>query len=280
MKAQHSILGEEKIVHFAEVNDVVVHYDLRRNGEGKTVLVFINSLGTDFRIWDEVRARLDNDVSTLVYDKRGHGLSDIGATPYRIELLARDLIALLDTLSIPRVVLCGLSVGGLIAQGVYAARPDRVAGLVLSNTAHRIGTEEMWNARIHAIRREGLAGILDATMPRWFTADYRKPDNAAYRAYRNMFVRQPAEGYAATCMALRDADFSALAPAISVPVLCIAGDQDGSTPPALVRELADLIPGARFAEIAGSGHIPCVERPDAYTALLNDFLARVYMENE
>nr|WP_244395464.1 alpha/beta fold hydrolase [Brucella microti] len=169
-------------MQFAKVNDIVVHYDLRWNGNDKPVLVFINSLGTDFRIWNEVRARLGHDVSTLVYDKRGHGLSDIGKTPYTIELLAQDLIALLDRLSIHKAVICGLSVGGLIAQGLYAARPDLVAGLVLSNTAHKIGTPEMWNARIDAIMQNGLASILDATMPRWFTAAYRRPDNAAYQA--------------------------------------------------------------------------------------------------
>ncbi|WP_101433323.1 3-oxoadipate enol-lactonase [Brucella melitensis] len=267
-------------MQFAKVNDIVVHYDLRWNGNDKPVLVFINSLGTDFRIWNKVRARLGHDVSTLVYDKRGHGLSDIGKTPYTIELLAQDLIALLDRLSIHKAVICGLSVGGLIAQGLYAARPDLVAGLVLSNTAHKIGTPEMWNARIDAIMQNGLASILDATMPRWFTAAYRRPDNAAYQAYCNMFTRQPLEGYAATCAALRDADFTAAAHKISVPVRCVAGDQDGSTPPTLVQELASLIPGAVFSQIANSGHIPCVEQPDAYTALLRDFLSHNLLHRE
>jgi len=260
-------------VQFANVNDVVLHYDLQWSGDEKPVLVFINSLGTDLRIWDDVRAKLSNDVSTLVYDKRGHGLSDIGDTPYSIALLAQDLIALLEKLSIRRVVLCGLSVGGLIAQGVYAARPDLVAGLILSNTAHKIGTADMWNARIDAILQNGLASILDGTMPRWFTDDFRKPDNDAFRAYCNMFVRQPLDGYAATCAALRDADFTDAVKAISVPVLCVVGDQDGATPPALVKELASLVPGATFAEIAHSGHIPCVEQPDAYVSLLRDFLS-------
>ncbi len=267
-------------MQFAKVNDIVVHYDLRWNGSGSPVLVFINSLGTDLRIWDEVRARLGNDVSTLVYDKRGHGLSDIGETPYTIELLAQDLIALLEYLAIHKAVICGLSVGGLIAQSVYAARPDLLAGLVLSNTAHKIGTPDMWDTRIAAIKQNGLASILDATMPRWFTASYRTPDNAAYRAYCNMFVRQPLEGYAATCAALREADQTAAVSQISVPVQCIAGDQDGSTPPALVQELASLIPGALFSRIDNSGHIPCVEQPDAYTALLRDFLTHTLPHGE
>lgn len=260
-------------MQFASINDIVVHYDFQRVTGEKPVLVFINSLGTDFRIWNEVRTRLNKDASTLVYDKRGHGLSDIGNTPYTIELLASDLIDLLDRLSIKRAIICGLSVGGLIAQGVYAARPDLVTGLILSNTAHKIGTAEMWNARIAAIQQDGLASILDATMPRWFTPVYRRPDNPAYRAYCNMFVRQPLDGYAATCAALREADLTEVAKNVSVPTLCLVGDQDGSTPPTLVRELASLIPEADFAEIAASGHIPCIEQPDAYVSLLRNFIS-------
>ncbi|MEJ5021817.1 3-oxoadipate enol-lactonase [Ochrobactrum vermis] len=267
-------------MQFTSVNDIVIHYDFQQSTEEKPVLVFINSLGTDFRIWNEVRKRLSNDVSTLVYDKRGHGLSDVGTTPYTIELLASDLIALLDRLSIKQVIICGLSVGGLIAQGVYASRPDLIAGLILSNTAHKIGTAEMWNARIDAIQQDSLASILDTTMPRWFTPNYRHPDNPAYRAYCNMFVRQPLDGYAATCAALRDADFTEAAAKISIPVLCLVGDQDGSTPPTLVRELASLIPGAYFSEIAASGHIPCVEQPDAYVALLRNFLSNRFEHGE
>jgi len=267
-------------VQFASVNDVVIHYDFQRAADEKPVLVFINSLGTDFRIWDDVRERLRNDASILVYDKRGHGLSDIGNTPYTIELLAAELTALLDKLSIRRAIICGLSIGGLIAQAVFAARPDLVAGLVLSNTAHKIGTPDMWDARIAAIQQDGLASIIDTTMSRWFTPAYRRPDNFAYRAYCNMFLRQPLNGYAATCVALRAADLTEAAKSITVPTLCVAGAPDGSAPPAIVRELADLIPEADYAEISACGHIPCVEQPDAYVSLLRNFLSNRFEHGE
>lgn len=267
-------------MQFARVDDIAVHYNFRSVATGEhqgagPVVVFINSLGTDLRIWDGIAARLGDDRAILTYDKRGHGLSGIGTTPYTIQRLARDLVALLESLSIGRAVLCGLSVGGLVAQGVHALRPDLVAGLVLSNTAHKIGTPEMWDTRIAALEKDGLAGILDATMPRWFTPAFRVPENAAYDGYRAMFARQPLAGYVATCMALRDADYTAEARKIAVPTLCIAGDQDGATPPDLVRELAGLIPGARFEVIAGSGHIPNVEQPATYTELLRQFLQQI-----
>jgi 3-oxoadipate enol-lactonase len=88
-----------------------------------------------------------------------------------------------------------------------------------------------------------------------------------------MLTRQALPGYIGTCMAVRDADFIDSAPGISVPTLCVVGDQDGSTPPDLVRSLAGLIPGSRFEVIRNAGHIPCIEQPDALASLIRDFLA-------
>ncbi|MGV6874702.1 3-oxoadipate enol-lactonase [Pseudochelatococcus sp. B33] len=263
---------------------VTIHYDIDRpdtGRDGKLVVVFINSLGTDLRSWTDVRHRLAGDCAVIVYDKRGHGLSDIGATPYTIADHAGDLAALLDHLGQTgdlagrKAVVCGLSVGGQIALGLYAARPDLVEALVLSNTAHKIGSPEMWNARIGAIEAGGLDSILEPVMERWFTPAFRRPDNPAYGVYRNMFLRQPAAGYTATCAAIRDADFTETARRIAVPTLTIAGDQDGATPPELVRSLADLIPGARFALIPDAGHLPGIEQPAAYAAALGGFIAQL-----
>lgn len=262
-------------MQFANVNNVALHYDLRRADIQKPVLVFINSLGTDFRIWENVRERLGDDVTSLVYDKRGHGLSDVGETPYTIELLANDLIGLLELLDLRKTIICGLSVGGLIAQAVYAARSDLVAGLVLSSTAHKIGDRELWDVRISAVANDGLRGILENTMARWFTDAFRRPDHDIYRGYCNMFARQPPDGYVATCAAIREANFGQTARNVMVPTICLVGDQDGSTPPTLVRELADLIPGAGFSVISGCGHLPCVEQPDAFVGLVRRFLHEI-----
>lgn len=258
---------------FKRLGDVAVHYRLIGDAASRPVLAFANSLGTDFRIWEALVEPLAADFTLLFYDKRGHGLSDIGPARAGIEDHAGDLEALLGALGIARAVVCGLSVGGLIAQALCRRRPDLVAALVLCDTAHRIGTAEAWNARIAAVEADGLESILDAVMERWFTPDYRTPANAAYAGYRNMLARQPVAGYALACAAIRDADYTDAARKIAVPTLCIVGDQDGSTPPELVRSLADLIPGARFEIIAGAGHIPCVEQPGALATLIRAFVA-------
>ncbi|MFS8046154.1 3-oxoadipate enol-lactonase [Rhizobium sp. BR 314] len=259
-------------MQFARINDVTIHYQIIGGPADKPVLVFANSLGTDFRIWRDVIVRLAGDFAIVLYDKRGHGLSDLGQMPYSIEDHATDLAGLLDFLSVKNAIICGLSVGGLVAQSLYQRRPDLVRALILCDTAHKIGTAESWNARIAAVEAEGIESIVDAIMERWFTPAFRRPENIAYAGYCNMLIRQPVEGYAATCAALRDADLTEAAAKIAVPTICIVGDQDGSTPPELVLSTAKLIPNARYEVIKDAGHIPCVEQPEALTEVIRAFI--------
>ena len=185
-----------------------------------------------------------------------------------------DLIALLDYLEVKSAVICGVSVGGMIAQNVYIKRPDLVSGLILCDTGHKIGTLEFWNDRIAAIREKGLYGFADAILERWFTAEFRSAGNPSLAGYKNMLTRTTLEGYIGTCEALRDADFTKDAPRISVPTLCMVGDQDGSTPPSLVEELCALIPKSQFELIEQCGHIPSIEQPEQVLKLIRAFLSR------
>lgn len=259
-------------MQFARINDVTIHYQIIGGPADKPVLVFANSLGTDFRIWRDVIVRLAGDFPIVLYDKRGHGLSDLGQMPYSIEDHATDLAGLLDFLSVKDAVICGLSVGGLVAQSLYQRRPDLVRALILCDTAHKIGTADSWNARIAQVEAHGIESIVDAIMERWFTPAFRRPENIDFAGYCNMLIRQPAAGYAATCAALRDADLTEAAARIAVPTICIVGDQDGSTPPELVLSTAKLIPNARYEVIKDAGHIPCVEQPEALTEVIRAFV--------
>jgi len=261
-------------VNFARVNGVTLHYDLTEPDTDKPVLVFSNSLGTDFRIWDDLTATFAEDYRVLRYDKRGHGLSETGTTPYKIEDHSADLAGLLDHLSIKGVIAVGLSVGGMIVQDLAARRPDLVRALVLCDTAHKIGTAEMWEERIAALEEGGLVPMLEPVMERWFTADFRRPDNPVYAGCCQMFVRQGYEGYVGTCHALKDADLTESTAKLTVPVLCLVGDQDGSTPPEMVKGTADIIAGSDFAIVEGAGHIPCVEQPAKQEIIMRKFFAK------
>lgn len=263
--------GDDGAMRFVTINGRAVHCDLD-GPEDAPVLVFSNSLGTDLRVWDGLAGALGARFRLLRYDLRGHGLSDGSAGPYAMADLVEDLSALLDRLGIAEAIVCGLSVGGMIAQGLSAARPELVKGLVLCDTAHRIGPPEMWETRMAAIREGGIAAVADAILERWFSPAFRAGRPEELAGWRNMLLRIPVEGYLGTCAAIRDADQSAAARAISVPTLCLGGSEDGATPPDLVRSLADLVPGARFELIEGAGHLPCVERPDILAALITGFL--------
>lgn len=254
----------------ADLGDVQLHYRIDGDPDGAPV-VFANSLGTDLRLWDAILPLLPRGLKFIRYDKRGHGLSSCPAAPYSMGALVRDAERLLDHLEVRDCAFVGLSIGGMIAQGLAVKRLDLVRSLVLSNTAARIGTAEMWHDRISAIRTGGIDALADAVMDRWFSARFRATPDISL--WRNMLVRQPADGYAGCCAAIAGTDFYTPTSGLRLPTLGIAGDQDGATPPDLVRETVDLIPGSRFHLIRGAGHLPCVENPAEFAEILALFLA-------
>ena len=255
-------------MQFAKVNGGVTCF-ADEGPRDAAAIVLINSLGTDFRIWDDVARSLTGRYRVLRSDKRGHGLSEMRKGPATMADFAADLAALLDRLEIARAHVVGLSIGGLIAQELYRVRPDLVASLVLSDTAHRIGTLESWNTRISKVETSGIGAIADGIMQVWFSSGYHEKYPDAIAGWRAMLTRTPLDGYIMACRAIRDADLTEVAKQIRVPTLCVVGDEDGSTPVALVRELSMLIPGARFEVVVGAGHLPSIEKPDVLCGLID-----------
>lgn len=238
-------------------------------GDAPTI-VFANSLGTDLRVWDRVVALLPADWGVLRQDKRGHGLSVAGET-LSIETMVDDVEVLLDHYKIDAFVGVGLSVGGLIMQRLAVRRPDDMTHLMLSDTAAKIGSPEIWDPRIETVLAKGIASIGDAILERWFAAPYRETQDFAM--WKMMLERTPATGYAAVCAAIRDADYRDDLAKIKQPTLVVAGAEDTSTPPELVKSTADGIHGATFETIANAGHLPCVEQPEVFADLLKGHLA-------
>ncbi|MCE8514424.1 3-oxoadipate enol-lactonase [Ruegeria pomeroyi] len=256
-------------MRIADLGDIRLHYRVDGDPEGAPVL-FINSLGTDLRLWDPILPHLPAGLRLIRYDKRGHGLSDAPDGPYAMGTLVRDAERLLDMLDIREAAVVGLSIGGMIAQGLAVKRLDQVRALVLSNTAAKIGTKEMWQDRIAAVTAGGIEALADAVMERWFSRGFRT--TAELTLWRNMLVRQPVQGYAGCSAAIAGTDFYTPTSGLRLPTLGIAGDEDGSTPPDLVRETVDLVPGSQFHLIRKAGHLPCVEHPAAYAKRLVQFL--------
>ncbi|MFV0299961.1 MAG: 3-oxoadipate enol-lactonase [Paracoccus sp. (in: a-proteobacteria)] len=232
-------------------------------------VIFANSLGTDFRLWDAVLPHLPPGLRIVRADKRGHGLSQTtGAVG--IDDLADDVAGIIAALDLDRPVYVGLSIGGLIGQSLALRHGDRIGGLVLSNTAAKIGESSIWTDRIAAIRAGGIGVIAEPTMERWFSPAFRATPECD--AWKLMLERQDQAGYLACCEAIAEADFRDRVGAIAGPVLCIGGSLDGATPPEAMQDLTDRIPGARLEIIEGVGHLPCVEAPKVYADLLTGHL--------
>lgn len=261
-------------MNFVTVNGVTLHIEQVGNSD-RLPLVFINSLGTDFRIWNDVIPAFTPDHYIVRYDKRGHGLSDSPPAPYTIRDHSQDLAELLDTLQLNDVVLIGVSVGGMIAMDYAAQYPERVRALVLCDTFPKIGTTELWNERIRNVQEHGITHIAEAILTRWFPPSFREQHPATYRGYYNMLTRTPVAGYTGTCMALRDADLTEAVRTIQKPALILCGSEDGSTPPQLVSGLTAILPNARYHEIAGAGHLPMVEQPSVVATEITKFLKEI-----
>ncbi|WP_127560219.1 3-oxoadipate enol-lactonase [Nioella ostreopsis] len=256
-------------MHVLEANGVKLNW--REDGDPAGVpVVFANSLGTDMRLWDQILPLLPSGLRIIRFDKRGHGLSDCPHAPYAMADLIDDAEALLDGLGVSACVFVGLSIGGMIGQVLAARRPDLIRALVLSNTAAKMGDAAMWQTRIDAIRAGGIEALADAVMERWFSPAFlARPELIAWR---NMLTRTPLEGYVGCCHAIAGADLTESTKALTLPTLAIAGSEDGASPPDLVQGTAGMIAGSRFTVIEGAGHLPCVEDPATYAALLTDFL--------
>ncbi|WP_237154349.1 3-oxoadipate enol-lactonase [Oryzibacter oryziterrae] len=249
-----------------------LHYRLQ-GPEAAPVLVLLNSLGTDTRMWDDLVAAIPG-YRTLCLDQRGHGLSATPIADYTVEDLAADVVALLDHLGIDEVTAIGCSLGGLVAQALCLDHSARVTAAVFSNTAAAIGSAESWSARIAMVDRDGLAAMAPSVMQRWFAADFAA--SPAARPWATLLGRSDPEGYKGACRALAQADFRPRVGTIACPALVIAGSADQATPPDLVQDFARSVPGALFSLIEGAGHLPAIDNPKALAALLTRFLGAVH----
>ena len=258
---------------FLQLADGDLHYQLD-GPKDAPVLVLSNSLGTSLEMWDTQMPTFIKYFRVLRYDTRGQGLSLVTPGPYNIRQMGLDVLTLLDGLAIAQAHFCGLSMGGLIGQwlGIYAN--DRLHKLVLCNTAAKIGGPDMWEPRIAAVQRDGVAAMADlrdASVARWFTPGFADVNPEKVKRITDMLAASSPEGYAACCAAVRDADFSDQLGSISAPTLVISGILDPVTPPAGGRYLNEQIAYSLIEEVHAA-HLSNVEAGDVFTSHVREFL--------
>lgn len=229
-------------------------------------VVFVHALGTGLWAWEGVAERLPYDWGLTLHDLRGHGLSDgAGDT---LAAHAADLLALAPE----GAFVAGLSIGGQIAMRAALDAPDRFGGLVLADTAPRIGGPGYYDDRIARIRAEGMAPFARDQTARWFAPGFADRDPAAVAGARRALALQDVEGYAAACRAIADTDLSDDLSGLDLPCLCLGGSADVSTTPETIRALAAALPRARARIVDGAGHLPPVEAPDAVADAIRRFV--------
>jgi 3-oxoadipate enol-lactonase len=254
----------------ARLSDVTLHYRIDGDAAAPPLLLS-NSLGTSIEMWEPQMATLAGRFRVIRYDSRGHGQSTVTAGPYTIEQVANDALGLLDALEVPRAHFCGLSMGGMVGMWLGIHAPQRIDRLVLANTAAKIGTAELWNARIDAVRKGGMTSIASAVLARWFSTQLLEAPTPIIARMRATLEGVSAAGYAASCAAVRDMDQRHLVGRIRAPTLVIAGTEDFATPAAEGRFVAEQIPQARYVELPAA-HLSNVQAAPAFTQALMQFL--------
>jgi len=255
---------------FAQLKDVRIHYDLDGPANAPT-LVFSNSLGANLSMWDQQLPAFRKQFRVLRYDTRGHGQSSTTPSPYNIEQLARDVLALLVNLRLDRVHFCGLSMGGMTGMWLALNAPQVLHRLVFCNTAAKIGDAAGWNSRIDAVRKSGMKSVSAAVIERWLSPAFRTNSPEITAATQGMLESTDLDGYIANCAAVRDFDARETVSAIRVPTLVISGTHDPATTPAEGRFLAEKILGARYVEL-NAAHLSNIEARDRFNSELTAFL--------
>ena len=241
-------------------------------------IVLSPGLGMDLQLWDDLAARLAaQGHPVLRYDQRGHGGSAVPPGPYAMDDLVGDAARLLREWGRGPVVFVGLSMGGMVGQGLAIQHPELVRGLVLANTSAHYpeAARQVWAQRIATVEAQGLTAIADAVMERWFCTAYRATRVDTVANFRSTVLRTDAKGYVACCHAVANVDWLDRLADVRCPTLIIAGEQDAGAPVAMAQAVADRIAGAELVVLAEASHLSVAEQPAAFADQLDGFLARL-----
>ena len=240
-------------------------------------IVFSHALGLDLHQWDDLAARLAPRHAVLRYDHRGQGESARIARAFGLDDLVADAARVIREWGRGPVLFVGLSMGGLVGQGLAIRHPDLVRGVVLANTtaAYPETARAAFVQRIQAVERGGMAAIVPAVLERFLRPEVQqaKPELAEW--VRHTLERADPTGYAATCRAIATVDWTSELPQASCPALVIAGRHDVGATPEMAEHIAAAWPGARLHLIEGASHLSALEQPQAFEAALASFIAQV-----
>jgi 3-oxoadipate enol-lactonase len=242
--------------------------------EGAPWLVLSNSLMTNLSMWDDQVAELKPSYRILRYDQRGHGGTQATEGPYSFDLLAADVVALLDALSIKRAHFAGLSMGGMTALYLAQRHPQRFDRIIACDCgpASTPASAQQWQERIEIAARDGMGALVEPTIGRWFPPDFVAAKPPVLDKIRQMIRSTPIAGFSGCARALSDYDLRPGLAGIDRRTLLIVGTKDATL--AGIRQIKEAVRGAALVELEGAGHISNVEQPAAFSDAIREFLSR------
>jgi 3-oxoadipate enol-lactonase len=236
-------------------------------------LLLLNPLAASLEIWDAQADAFAEQFTLIRCDARGHGGSTLGkASELSMDQLAQDVIAVLDQLEIARAHVCGLSIGGMIGMKLATLWPQRVDKLVLCATTPYMPTPQMWQQRIDTALSQGMSGLIDGVLQRWFTSRFREAQPEAVERVRKLLMKTTPEGYAASAAAIRDMDQRESIRGIKADTLVLAGTHDAGAPPSDAQVWSAAIQKSRL-KILDAAHVLNVEQSAAFNAAVLEFLS-------
>lgn len=259
-------------MHLKLSNGLSLAYQTR--GAGR-VVVFLHPIGTRGAFWDGVVARIAHRCRCVTLDLRGHGDSDISRDKFSLDDLADDVIELLKVERAAGAVVVGCSLGGMVAQGVALKASELLAGLVLADTGHNQTPESRKVVQQRADDSlNGMPGMLDATLSRWFPAPFLSLHGPEVQLCRQWLLEDDPVVFSWGWEAIRDLSYGDRLKGIDLPALVLRGSEDASSRRDTMQEMARLLPRAHYVEIPGAGHVAPLEQPTAFAELLLEFLAK------
>ncbi|MBI1201747.1 MAG: alpha/beta fold hydrolase [Rhodopseudomonas sp.] len=246
----------------------------RVDGQSGPWVILIHGLACDLTMWDELAAALADRYRVLRYDARGHGQSAATPGDYSLDLLVTDAVAIMDVAGIERAHIGGLSMGGMVTQGLLLDHPDRVISATIADSRHTTtpAFTTAWLERAETVRQHGVEAVVVSTVERWSSAGLaeRRPDLIA-RMERMVRATSP-DGYCGCAAALARLNYGPRLGEITTPALVICGSEDHGAPPENTRQMHRMIKGSRFLEIEQAGHIANIEQPARFNAAVRDFI--------
>ncbi len=241
--------------------------------EGAPWLIWSNSLATNLDSWEDQAREFKSAFRVLRYDQRGHGATEAPAGRYSFETLIADALGLMDVLSISKAHFAGLSMGGVTALGLAQEHPERLDRVIVCDSGCQStpASAQQWEERIVVARKQGMQALVEPTIARWFPPDVVKAEPPYLERVREMIRNTPVNGFVGCAAALADHNYADAAGTVKRPVLFLVGDKDGATPAAL-RKMHQALPGSRYVELAGAGHISNLDQPQAFNRAVREFL--------